>query len=148
MNSEIETILSANGYDPSALIQILSDIQDYYSFLPFEALEYISRKLHVPLSKIYGVITFYAFFRLDPPAKYNISVCLGTACHVAGNQRNLEHIKSKLNINDRTSPDGRYQVQTVACIGACALAPTIVINDKVYGRNTIKSIDKILKELK
>ncbi|UJG40040.1 MAG: NAD(P)H-dependent oxidoreductase subunit E [Candidatus Heimdallarchaeum aukensis] len=150
MNADfnIDSILARYNFDSSALIQILSDAQDKYGYLPREVLEDISQKIEVPLSKMWGVISFYALFKLKPPAKYNITVCQGTACHVSGAKRNLDYIESKLNLKaGEHSPDGKYSLETVACIGSCALAPTIVINGKVYGRNTVKTIDKLLSGL-
>ncbi len=147
--NKINIILNKHNFDKSALLQILSEVQDIFGYLPRDALDFLAKQLSVSLSKIWGVITFYAFFKVDPPAKFNISICEGTACHVAGAARIADFVKSELKINfGEHTPDGLFSLQSVACIGACGLAPNIVINGKTYGRQTVKSVDRLLKKLR
>ncbi|MHA1302707.1 MAG: NADH-quinone oxidoreductase subunit NuoE family protein [Candidatus Heimdallarchaeaceae archaeon] len=144
----IINILHKHSFSPDALIQILSEIQEVNGYLPPEVLRSLSKELSIPLSKIWGVITFYSFFKLEPPAEIHISVCQGTACHVAGAKRNAEYVKSRLKINfGEHTEDNRFSLESVACIGACGLSPTITVNGKTYGRKTVKTLKKLLNKL-
>ena len=126
-----------------------SKAQDIYGYLPFEVQEMISEGMEVPLEKIYGVATFYAQFSLSPKGKYNISVCLGTACYVKGSGPIFEKLSEKLGIGaDECTPDGKFSLNACRCIGACGLAPVMTINDEVYGRLTVDDIDTILEKYK
>jgi NADH:ubiquinone oxidoreductase subunit E len=131
--------------DPENLIMILQAIQRRYNYLPRPALSYLSVKIRVPYSKIYGVCTFYSTFSLEPRGRNIISVCLGTACHVRGGERVREKIVELLNIDDgETTDDKRFTLESVRCIGCCSLGPVVKINEDMYGR--IKS-DEVKKTL-
>lgn len=133
--------------DRSNLIAMLQDVQDIYGYLPEKALIDISAHLNLPLSRVYGVATFYNQFRLTPLGKNVIRVCRGTACHVKNSSNLLIAIENELGIcAGQTTRDKLFTIETVACIGACSLAPVININDEYYGRVTIKEIPKILNK--
>ena len=107
----------------------------------------ISEYLNVEMAEIYGVITFYARFSLKPKGKYNIAVCLGTACFVKGSETILDRVKQKLGINEgETTPDGKFSIEATRCIGACGLAPVFTVNDEVYGNATLELVDKVIEE--
>jgi NADH-quinone oxidoreductase subunit E len=133
----------------SALIPILQEVQEEYRYLPEEILTYVATALDISPATVYGVATFYAQFSLDPKGKYVISVCDGTACHVRGSSPVLEAIKKKINLTEgkKTTDDLRFTVETVSCLGACGLAPVVVINEKVYGQMTPEAIELILDQL-
>lgn len=127
------------------LIMILHEIQNHYGYVPREVSFELSRILDMPLARIYEVITFYHFFKLKPPAKHTINVCMGTACYLKGTQRLLGEIQNILNIEDgQTTKDGLFQLEVVRCIGCCGLAPVMVIGQKVYGKVKPEEISEIL----
>ena len=127
------------------LIPILQETQEQFRYLPAAALREISRFLHVPESTIYGVSTFYAQFKLTPLGKKVIRACRGTACHVRGATRVLSEIEKQLGIKaGETTDDLEYTLETVACIGACALAPTMTIDNETYGKMTTKKVAEVL----
>jgi NADH-quinone oxidoreductase subunit E len=126
---------------------MLLDIQDEYNYLPKEALTMVAETLDIPLINIYAVATFYKVFSLQPRGEYLINVCLGTACHVRGGKRIVEEIERILDINvGETTPDMRFTLETVRCLGACALGPVIVINDEYHGHMDAKKTVKLLKQ--
>ncbi|HBS57994.1 MAG TPA: NADH-quinone oxidoreductase subunit NuoE [Firmicutes bacterium] len=128
-----------------ALIPVLQGAQDIYGYLPKEVICYIGEKLNVPTSQIYGVVTFYAQFHLAPRGRNIIRVCQGTACHVRGGAKILKAIEENLKIAaGKTTPDLKFTIETVACIGACGLAPVMMINDDTHGRLTPDRIPEIL----
>jgi NADH:ubiquinone oxidoreductase subunit E len=134
---ELATILDRHRGRPDALMTVLEEIQHHYGYLPRRPLEYVARELGFPLSRVYGVVTFYNLFQLSPPGRYIVRVCKGTACHVNHSAAILAHLKERLGIGEEaTTPDGLFTLQTVACTGACSLAPVMVINDRTYGRMT------------
>lgn len=131
------------------LISILQAVQDKYGYLSQESIYRISDYLELPESKIYGVATFYNQFRLNPPGKYQIQVCRGTACHVKGSAGILDTIGRELGIEvGKTSGDGLFSLDTVACLGACSIAPVITINGKFHGRLDNKKVQSLLRKLK
>jgi len=133
--------------DKSNLISILQDVQNVYGYLPEAALKEISEFLEMPVSRIYGVATFYNQFRLKPLGKNVIRICRGTACHVKGSANLLFALETALNIKaGETTRDKNFTLETVACIGACSIAPVININNDYYGRAAVKDIPKILKK--
>lgn len=133
--------------DRSNLIALLQDVQDIYGYLPEEALKDISEHLNISLSSVYGVATFYNQFRLTPLGKNVIRVCRGTACHVKNSANLLIALENELGITaGKTTRDKLFTLETVACIGACSIAPVININDEYYGRVTVKEIPKILNK--
>ena len=128
-----------------ALIPVLQDAQHAYGYLPKEIIENIALKMDIPLSQIYGVVTFYAQFHLKPRGKNIIRVCLGTACHVRGGKAILGLLEDTLQIKaGSTTPDLAFTLETVACIGACGLAPVLMINDDTHGRLTPEATSEIL----
>jgi NADH-quinone oxidoreductase E subunit len=136
-------------YERSNLIPILQDIQEIYGFLPEKTLKEISNHLCIPFSSVYGVATFYNQFRLTPLGKNIIRVCRGTACHVKNSANILVALENELGIcAGQTTRDKLFTLETVACIGACSIAPVININDEYYGRITIKEISKIINKYK
>ncbi len=131
------------------LIAMLQDVQEEYGYLPEMALNIVSEEARIPLSKIYGVATFYSQFRLKPLGKYVISVCDGTACHVRGSMDVIQEAKATLGINpDETTEDKMFTLKKVACIGACSLAPAMVVNEQTYPKMTPKKLDGIIKDYK
>jgi NADH-quinone oxidoreductase subunit E len=146
---KVNEILAHYQYDATNLIAILQKVQAEYTYLPQDILTYLATALHRSPSEIYGVATFYAQFSLEPKGKYEIRVCDGTACHVRRSIPVLQAIKRalKLGAGDKTTPDLRFSLETVSCLGACGLAPVVVINEKVYPQQTPESIAKILDEI-
>jgi NADH-quinone oxidoreductase subunit E len=135
--ADLAAILDRYRGQPDALITVLEELQDHYGYLPRQGLEYTARELGFPLSQVYGVATFYNLFQLKPPGRYVVRVCKGTACHVNRSAEILAQIKAQLGIGeDETTPDGLFTLQTVACMGACSLAPGVVVNDRTSGRIT------------
>ncbi|MCI8813952.1 MAG: NAD(P)H-dependent oxidoreductase subunit E [Lachnospiraceae bacterium] len=127
------------------LIPILEQAQEIFGYLPEKILKIISEELQVSLAKIYGVVTFYSFFSLYPKGKYNISVCLGTACYVKGSGEIYDKLQSSLGIKGgQCTADGKFSLEACRCIGACGLAPVMMINGEVYGRLTAGMVDDIL----
>lgn len=127
-----------------ALITMLQEMQDVYAYLPEDALERLSRETRIPLSRIYAVATFYSQFYLTPRGRNMVRICVGTACHVRGGSRILEALEREMGIAEgETSPDLEYSLETVACIGACALAPTVVVNKNTYGKLTPAKVQDI-----
>ena len=139
------------------LIQILNEVQEGYGYIsktakfgyiPEIAQKEISKFLNVPMAEIYGVITFYSRFTLEPKGKYTISVCLGTACYVKGSQKILDRLKERLKIEPgQTTEDGIFSIDQTRCVGACGLAPVFTVNDEVYGKATVKKLDEVLDSL-
>ncbi len=146
---QLDDILSNYTGDSSDLIPILQATQVRFGYLPEEIMVGVAQFLKLPPSAVYGVSTFYAQFKLTPTGKRTVKVCRGTACHVRGADRVLQEIEKKLNIKPgETTEDLEYSLETVACIGACALAPTIVINEDVHGKMTTKKVQGIFSEPK
>ena len=133
--------------DKGALMPVLQQAQDIYGYLPIEVQTIISNEMDIPLEKIYGVVTFYSQFSLNPKGKYQISVCLGTACYVKGSGDIYNKLIEKLGIQGgECTADGKFSLDACRCIGACGLAPVLTINDDVYGRLTVDDIDGILEK--
>ncbi|HEX28996.1 TPA: NAD(P)H-dependent oxidoreductase subunit E [Candidatus Poribacteria bacterium] len=146
---KINAILSKHEFDPSSVIAILQDIQAEFNYLPREALIYISQKLDLPLSQIYSLATFFRAFSLEPRGKHQITVCMGTACHVRGAPRVLEEAIRFLGIKPgETSKDMMFSLETVNCLGACALGPVVVVDGEYHGGMTSTSIRTVLEKLK
>ena len=148
--SKLDEILASYDYKKSNLIAILQKIQEVYKYLPEDAMIYVGTKIEgLSPATVFGVATFYAQFSLEPKGKYEIKVCDGTACHVRGSMPVLNAIKSKLELKDgaMTTEDGMFSLETVSCLGACGLAPVVVINDKVYPQMTSDAINIVLDTL-
>ena len=130
------------------LIQMLNEVQEHYGYVPTHAQSALSEFLNIPMAEIYGVITFYSRFSLKPKGKYNIAVCLGTACFVKGSQKIMDRLKEKLKIEaGETTPDGKFSIEETRCVGACGLAPVFTVNGEVYGKATVQMLDQVLDEL-
>ena len=130
-----------------ALIPVLHEAQAIYGYLPLEVQKIISEGLNVPLAEIYGVVTFYTQFTTSPKGKYQVAVCLGTACYVKGSAGILDKIKEKLGIDvGECTPDGKFSIDATRCIGACGLAPVMTVNDDVYGRLVPDDVDGIMSK--
>jgi NADP-reducing hydrogenase subunit HndA len=131
--------------DPSRLMTVMQEAQDIYGYLPYEVQKMIADGMNVPLEKVYGVATFYAQFSLTPKGKYNVGVCLGTACYVKGAGEIFDKLSEKLGIGaDECTEDGKFSLVATRCIGACGLAPVMTVNEDVYGKITSDDIDDIL----
>lgn len=144
---KLDEILQKYQTVKGALIPVLQEVQHEYGYLPKEVLQNIAGKMDIPISEIYGVVTFYAQFHLNPRGKNIIRVCQGTACHVRGGKAILQEIEDTLQIKaGDTTPDRIFTLETVACIGACGLAPVLMINDDTHGRLTPEMADGILGE--
>lgn len=143
--AELKKVIDANKHDKSRLMAVMQQAQDIYGYLPLEVQEMIAHGMDVPVEKVYGVSTFYAQFSLSPKGKYNISVCLGTACYVKGSGDVMDKLSERLGIGaDECTPDGKFSLTACRCIGACGLAPVITVNEEVYGRLTADDVDDIL----
>lgn len=130
---------------PGLALPALQEAQEIYGYLPVEVLRFLSSELDMPLAQLFGIATFYAQFSLNPKGKYNISVCLGTACYVKGSGKIYDKLKEKLGIGSgECTPDGKFRLDACRCLGACGLAPCMVINGVVYGRLTGDELDSIL----
>ena len=128
-------------------MHVMQVAQDIYGYLPFEVQQMIADGMGVPLEKVYGVATFYAQFALSPKGEYAISVCLGTACYVKGSQEILDELSAQLGIGaEECTPDGRFSLTACRCIGACGLAPVMMVNDDVYGKITAADVKGILEK--
>ncbi len=143
----VETICDGYANEPSPLMMILSSIQKKYGYIPLEVQEIVSKKTGIPVAEIYGVVTFYSFFSLKPKGKYVIGICLGTACYVKNSQAVLDKFMEKLGIKaGETSEDGLFTIEAIRCIGACALAPAMSVNGKVYPKVTPDQVERIIQE--
>jgi NADH:ubiquinone oxidoreductase subunit E len=142
-----DLILERFAGDKENLIMILQAINKEYNHLPRPALNYVSTRLDVPLSQIYGIATFYSMFSLEPRGRNIVTICLGTACHVRGGERIKERLESNLGIPaGATTQDMRFTLETVRCIGCCSLGPVVTVNEKVYARTDSEKTVKILEE--
>ena len=142
---ELRAVIAEYQGTPGALIPVLEKAQNIYGYVPIEVQKIVAEGLGVTLAEVYGVVTFYAQFALNPKGKYRISVCLGTACYVKGSQAVYDKISEELGIGEGgCTPDGKFSLESCRCVGACGLAPVMMINDEVYGRLTPGDIPGIL----
>ncbi|MDP2268277.1 MAG: NAD(P)H-dependent oxidoreductase subunit E [Deltaproteobacteria bacterium] len=142
-----EIVAKYNG-EKSSLIAILQDVQEAYRYLPQEALIYISKELHVPLTKVYEVATFYKAFSLTPQGEHIVKLCMGTACHVRGAANILDQLERTLHLKPgQTSSDYQFTLETVNCVGACALGPVMVTDGEYHGQVNLKKADKVIASL-
>ena len=141
----IQDICKSFGNHAGELINILHKTQETFGYLPAEVQQVIARELNISEAKVYGVVSFYAFFTMKPKGKYKISVCMGTACYVRGAEKVVDELKEELNIEvGEVTPDGKFSLDCLRCVGACGLAPVMLIGEKVYGRIDPKDIKGIL----
>ena len=149
VREQLDEILSSYTRESSNLIPILQEVQERLGYLPGEVMRGIAKFLRLPESNVYGVVTFYAQFRLTPSGRHIVRVCRGTACHVRGGARILREVEKHLGIKPgETTDDLEYSLETIACFGSCALAPVMVIGKNVYGRMTTTKVGHILAETK
>lgn len=143
----LKNICSSFENDPHELINVLHKAQQMFGYLPAEIQEIIAREMNVSLAKVYGVVTFYSFFTMIPKGEHPISICMGTACYVRGADNVLEEFKKELDIEiGETSSDGRFSLNCLRCVGACGLAPVVLVGDKTFGRVSPEGVKEILKE--
>ena len=149
---QIKTIKDiCKSFDNKAgeLINVLHKTQEAFGYLPAEVQQVIAKELDIPVAKVYGVVTFYAFFTMKPKGKHKISVCMGTACYVRGAEKIVDELKQELNIEvGGVTPDGHFSLDCLRCVGACGLAPVMLIGEKVYGRIEAKEIKEIIAKYK
>jgi NADP-reducing hydrogenase subunit HndA len=147
--AKLRELIAAHKDMRGALMPVLQQAQDIYGYLPIEVQKIIAEGLGVPLEQVYGVVTFYAQFSLNPKGKYSIAVCMGTACYVKGAAAVLERIEQKLGVEPGgVTPDGKFSLEETRCLGCCALAPVMTVNGEVYGRLVPDDVDRILDNLK
>ena len=131
----------------TSVMMILSDIQNEYGYIPLEVQQIVSRKTGISVADIYGVVTFYSFFSLEPKGKYVIGCCLGTACYVKGAQQIIDKFSEILGVKPgETTADGLFTIDALRCIGACGIAPAVTINGKVYPKMTVDAVAGVVKE--
>ena len=143
---KFEAIMSRHGGSAEDLIPVLHDIQDAYHYLPKEELQAVAERLQVPLTQVYSVATFFKMFSLEPKGRHQIKVCLGTTCHLRGGGRVAESLSHRLGVEvGYTTKDMQFSLETVGCLGSCAQAPVMMVDDKYFGRTTVDKVPKILK---
>ena len=146
---QITEIVNRYKGEGTPLMIILSDIQKEYGYIPLEVQELVSLLTGIPVSEIYGVVTFYSFFSLTPKGKYVVGVCLGTACYVKGSQLVLDKFEELLGIKPgETTPDGLFTLDALRCVGACAIAPAVSINGKVHPMVQVSHVEKIISDIR
>lgn len=144
---ELEEVCRSFSNDPYELINVLHRAQGIFGYLPAEVQEIVARELKIPVAKVYGVVTFYSFFTMIPKGRNPISICMGTACYVRGAEKVLEEFKKKLNVEvGETTKDGKFSLNCLRCVGACGLAPVVMVGDKTYGRVSPDGVQEILAE--
>ena len=147
--AKLKDAIARHKEDPGAVMPVLQEAQEIYGYLPIEVQTMVAEGLGVSLEEVYGVSTFYSQFALSPKGKYNISVCLGTACYVKGSGDILNKISEQLGIGaEECTPDGQFSLTACRCIGACGLAPVITVNEDVYGRLTVDDVPYIINKYK
>ena len=145
--AELKKFIDSLPTQKGELIRVLHRAQGIFGYLPREVQVFVAREMEVPVSKVYGVVSFYSYFTMKPKGKYEISVCMGTACYVRGAESVLEELRKKLGIEPgETTEDGKFSLRSLRCVGACGLAPVMMVGDKVYGRVTPDMVDTILAE--
>ncbi|HQK37131.1 MAG TPA: NADH-quinone oxidoreductase subunit NuoE [Bacteroidales bacterium] len=145
--NRIKEICRSFNNDPGELINVLHQTQHEFGYLPAEVQEVIASELNISVAKVYGVVTFYHFFTMVPKGKHPVSICTGTACYVRGAEKVLDEFRKNLKIEvGQTTPDGKFSLSCLRCVGACGLAPVVMIGEKVYGRVAPEGVKEILKE--
>lgn len=140
-------VIAKHKGDRGALMPVLQEAQSIYGYLPIEVQTIISNEMNIPMEKVFGIVTFYSQFSLNPKGKYKISVCLGTACYVKGAGDIFNKLQEMLGIKDKEcTPDGKYSLEACRCIGACGLAPVLTINEDVYGKLSLDDLSSIFKK--
>ena len=146
---KVQEIVAKYGTDRSALIPILQEVQDEFRYLPRELLSFIATAMGLPMADVYGVATFYAQFSTSPKGKHIIQICDGTACHVRGSGKIISELRKRLDLEDgvTTREDLWVTLETVSCLGACALAPAVVVDGKIYGNVQVSELDGMIDDM-
>jgi NADH-quinone oxidoreductase subunit E len=145
--SRLDEILQKHRGKEGVLIPILQETQELYGYLSEEVLNHLGKRLHIPTSRIFGVVTFYAQFYLTPRGRHTVRVCRGTACHVRGGKNIRKAVRQFLGVEENeTTPDSKFTFETVACLGACALSPVLLVDKNYYGKLTPAKVEKVLKQ--
>jgi len=145
--AEVAALVDALGVSPASnLIGVLQDVQEEFGWLPASAIERVARRMRIPLSRVWGVVSFYAQFYTEPRGKHTVRCCRGTACHVKGARRVLDAVRRELDVDEgEMTPDMLFQLETVACLGTCFLAPAMMIDNQYFGRLTPQNVQTILR---
>ena len=144
---QIDSVIETYSKKPGALIPVLEEVQKIAGYLPESLQRRVARGLNLPLGRVYGVVTFYSFFTMTPRGKHQVRVCLGTACHVRGGKRCLEHIEQQLHIKPgECTEDRQFSLEVVRCLGACGLAPVMVVDENIHKQVKEARLNRILKE--
>jgi len=144
---KVNGILKKYRHDKSMLVSVLQDVQAEYRYLPRETLEQVGHSLDIPVSQVYSVATFFKAFSLEPRGRHQINVCMGTACHVRGAVKVLEKLERALGISrGGTTPDLKFSLETVNCVGACALGPMVIVDENYHGQMTMDKVESVLKD--
>ena len=145
----IKDVCKSFGNKPGEVINVLHKVQGEFGYLPAEVQELVAKELNIPVSRVYGIVSFYSFFTMTPKGEHPISVCLGTACYVRGAEKVLDELKRQLGIGvGEVTPDGKFSLNCLRCVGACGLAPVIEVGEKVYGSMTPDRVKDVLAEYK
>ncbi|MBF0343069.1 MAG: NAD(P)H-dependent oxidoreductase subunit E [Nitrospirae bacterium] len=150
MTEKLDSIIDDYLHNEGNLVSILQKLQDEFNYIPQEAVQYVSRSLEIPVSKFYGIATFYAQFHLKPRGKNIFTLCCGTACHVKGSEKLIARLQQEtgLTTSDNTTSDGLITIEKVACVGACSIAPVAIVNKKVHGKANINHLLRMVKSMK
>ncbi|PKP48356.1 MAG: NAD(P)H-dependent oxidoreductase subunit E [Bacteroidetes bacterium HGW-Bacteroidetes-11] len=144
---ELKAVCKSFNNEKGELINVLHKAQGIFGYLPAEVQEVIAKELNISVAHVYGVVTFYSFFTMLPKGEFPISICLGTACYVRGAEKVIDEFKRLLHVNvGETTPDGKFSVACLRCVGACGLAPVVLVGDKVYGRVSPEGVKDIVAE--
>ncbi|MBN2165611.1 MAG: NAD(P)H-dependent oxidoreductase subunit E [Marinilabiliaceae bacterium] len=144
---ELKEVCAKLNNDPGELINALHAAQGLFGYLPAEVQELVAQEMNVSVAHVYGVVTFYSFFSMTPKGEHPISICMGTACYVRGAEKVLDEFKKLLNVKvGETTPDGKFSLSCLRCVGACGLAPVVTVGDKVFGRVAPEDVKTILEE--
>jgi len=145
----VKDVCKSFGNKAGEVINVLHKVQGEFGYLPAEIQELVAKELNIPVSRVYGIVSFYSFFTMTPKGEHPIAVCLGTACYVRGAEKVLDELKRQLGINvGEVTPDGKFSLTCLRCVGACGLAPVIEVGEKVYGRMTPDRVKDVLAEYK
>ena len=143
----IKEIAKSFGNKPGEVINVLHQVQGKFGYLPAEVQEVVAHELNIPVSRVYGIVSFYSFFTMEPKGKHPIDICLGTACYVRGAEKVLDAFQRALNVEiGKCTADGKFSLNTLRCVGACGLAPVMSIGSKTYGRMTPEKVKEVLTE--
>lgn len=144
---ELKAVCKSFNNDKGELINVLHKAQGIFGYLPAEVQEVIARELNISVAHVYGVVSFYSFFTMLPKGEHPVSICLGTACYVRGAEKVIDEFKRLLNVNvGETTPDGKFSLACLRCVGACGLAPVVLVGEKVYGRVAPEGVKDIVAE--